>query len=203
MKKIISMLLVLAMMITVLTVGITTTTAAETATITIYGLDGTTEVKEINVGEEFTVYSTLNASASAPNGMIGSIQGTQTYTSGVLSLVDEVTGQYGEFADLVKVFPITGEATVANGAQTGKIVYNATNPSTSDAFRFDSDSSQLIVTTYKVTAAGTGEVKNALRNLAVADTDLTRIIFEGQLQEGKSIAGKATFTRSHTHHRPC
>ena len=194
MKKIISMLLVLAMMITVLTVGITTTTAAETATITIYGLDGTTEVKEINVGEEFTVYSTLNASASAPNGMIGSIQGTQTYTSGVLSLVDEVTGQYGEFADLVKVFPITGEATVANGAQTGKIVYNATNPSTSDAFRFDSDSSQLIVTTYKVTAAGTGEVKNALRNLAVADTDLTRIIFEGQLQEGKSIAGKATFT---------
>ena len=194
MKKIISMLLVLAMMITVLTVGITTTNAAETATITIYGLDGTTEVKEINVGEEFTVYSTLNASASAPNGMIGSIQGTQTYTSGVLTLVDEVTGQYGEFADTVKVFPVTGESTVANGAQAGKIVYNATNPSTDSAFKFDSDSSQLIVTTYKVTAAGTGEVKNALRNLAVADADLTRIIFEGKLQDGKSIAGKATFT---------
>ena len=194
MKKIISMLLVLAMMITVLTVGITTTNAAETATITIYGLDGTTEVKEINVGEEFTVYSTLNASASAPNGMIGSIQGTQTYTSGVLSLVDEISGQYGDFADPVKVFPVTGESTIANGAQAGKIVYNATNPSTTSAFKFDSDSSQLIVTTYKVTAAGTGEVKNALKNLAVADGELTRIVFEGKLQDGKSIAGKATFT---------
>lgn len=194
MKKIISMLLVLAMMITVLTVGIATTNAAETATITIYGLDGTTEVKEFNVGDEFTVYTTLNASASAANGMIGSIQGTQTYSSGVLSLVDEVSGQYGEFVDPVKVFPVTGESTVANGAQAGKITYNATNASTTNAFKFDSASSQLIVTTYKVTAAGTGEVKNALRNLAVADAALTRIIFEGQLQEGKSIAGKATFT---------
>lgn len=194
MKKIISMLLVLAMMITVLTVGIATTNAAETAAITIYGLDGTTEVKEFNVGDEFTVYTTLNASASAPNGMIGSIQGTQTYSSGVLSLVDEVSGQYGEFADPVKVFPVTGDSTVANAAQAGKITYNATNASTTNAFKFDSASSQLIVTTYKVTAAGTGEVKNALRNLAVADAALTRIIFEGQLQEGKSIAGKATFT---------
>ncbi|HBE15978.1 MAG TPA: hypothetical protein DCY72_07040 [Ruminococcaceae bacterium] len=194
MKKIISMLLVLAMMITVLTVGIATTTAAETATITIYGLDGTTDVKEFNVGDEFTVYTTLNASASAPNGMIGSVQGTQTYSSDVLSLADEISGQYGEFVDLVKVFPVTGESTVANAAQAGKITYNATNPNTSNAFKFDSASSQLIVTTYKVTAAGTGEVKNALKNLAVADADLTRIIFEGQLQEGKSIAGKATFT---------
>ena len=194
MKKIISMLLVLAMMITVLTVGIATTTAAETATITIYGLDGTTEVKEFNVGDEFTVYSALNASASVSGGKIGSIQGTQTYSSDVLSLVDEVSGQYGEFEDLVKVFPVTGEATMTNGSQAGKIVYNATAPSADKAFEFASDSSQLIVTTYKVTTAGTGEVKNALRNLAAADKAITKIILEGKLQDGKSIAGKATFT---------
>ncbi|WP_405356782.1 hypothetical protein [Ruminococcus sp.] len=194
MKKIISMLLVLAMMITVLTVGITTTTAAETATITIYGLDGTTEVKEINVGEEFTVYSTLNVSASVADGMVSSVQGTQTYTSDVLSLVDEVYGQYGEFEDLVKVFPITADATTANGAQAGKIVYNASTPQINNGFKFDSDSSQLIVTTYKVTKAGNAEVKNALKNLAAADADLTKLVFEGKVQEGKTIAGKATFT---------
>ena len=74
MKKIISIMMVLAMVLTLLTVGITTTSAADTATITIYGLDGTTEVKEFEVGDEFTVYSTLNVSASVPNGMIGSIQ---------------------------------------------------------------------------------------------------------------------------------
>jgi ABC-type glucose/galactose transport system permease subunit len=68
MKKIISILMVLALMITVLTAGMATTTAAETATITIYGIDGTTEVKDVNVGDEFTVYTTLNVSASAANG---------------------------------------------------------------------------------------------------------------------------------------
>ena len=188
MKKIISMLLVLAMVITVLTVGMTATSAAETATITIYGLDGTTQVKEVSVGDEFTVYSTLNVSAK-----VGSVQGTQTYSSDVLTLVDEVSGQYGEFTDLVKVFPVTGETTMANGAQAGKIVYNASTPSTTNGFKFDSASSLLIVTTYKVTAAGAGEVKNALKNLALADDDLTRIVFEGEVQSGKSVAGKASF----------
>lgn len=193
MKKIISMLLVLAMVITVLTVGMTATSAAETATITIYGLDGTTEVKEVNVGDEFTVYSTLNVSASATDGRVGSVQGTQTYSSDVLSLVDEVSGQYGEFVDPVKVFPVTGETTMANGAQAGRIVYNASTPSTANGFKFDSDSSLLIVTTYKVTAAGTAEVKNALKNLAAADDDLTKIVFEGEVQSGKTVAGKASF----------
>ena len=194
MKKIISLLLVLAMMITVLTVGITATNAAETATITIYGLDGTTEVKEFNVGDEFTVYTTLDVSASVTGGKVGSVQGTQTYTASVLSLVDEISGQYGEFADLVKVFPVTGDLTMANGAQEGKIVYNASKPAVGEGFTFDSASSQLIVTTYKVNAAGNAEVKNALKNLAADDANLTRIVFEGQVQEGKSFAGKATFT---------
>lgn len=194
MKKIISMLLVLALMVTVLTVGIATTNAAETATITIYGLDGTTEVKEVNVGDEFTVYSTLDVTASVSNGMVGSVEGTQTYTSSVLTLADSVSGAYGEFDDIVKVFPVTGEATMANGATAGKISYNASNPSTDNAFKFDSASSQLIVTTYKVKAAGNAEVKNALVNLAAADAGLTKIVFMGKLQDGKSIAGKASFT---------
>ena len=144
MKKIISLLLVLAMMITVLTVGITATNAAETATITIYGLDGTTEVKEFNVGDEFTVYTTLDVSASVTGGKVGSVQGTQTYTSSVLSLVDEISGQYGEFVDPVKVFPVTGDLTMANGAQDGKIVYNASKSAVGEGFAFDSASSQLI-----------------------------------------------------------
>ena len=194
MKKFISILMVLAMLATLLTVGITTTSAADTATVTIYGLDGTTEVREFDVGDTFTVYTTLDVSSSVPDGKIGSVQGTQTYTSDVLSLFDEISGQYGEFVDPVKVFPITGEVTVANGAQAGKIVYNASKLSSDSAFIFDSPSSQLIVTTYYVKSAGNAEIKNAIRNLAAADTSITRIVFEGQVQEGKSIAGKASFT---------
>ena len=193
MKKIISMLLVIAMMITVLTVGIATTSAAETAAITVYGLDGSTEVKEVSVGEEFTVYSTLDVTSSVSNGLVGSIQGSQTYTSDVLSLVDEVSGQYGEIVDLVKVFPVTGDATMSNASVAGKITYNASVPTAANAFKFDSPHALLMVTTYKVTKAGTAEVRNALKNLAVADDAITRIVYEGELQQGKSIAGAASF----------
>ena len=193
MKKIISILMVVALLMTVLTVGMATTTAAETATITIYGLDGTSEVKEVNVGDEFTVYTTLNASASAANGMVSAVDGTQTYSSDVLTLVDEVSGAYGEFADTVKVFPVTGDATMANASQAGKIVYNASTPAVGSGFKFDSDSALLIVTTYQVKAAGAAEVKNALKGLAAADSAITKIVFEGKVQEGKSVAGKAYY----------
>ena len=192
MKKIISMLLVLALMITVLTVGMTATAAADTATITIYAIDGSTEVKEFNVGDEFTVYTTLNVSASVPNGMVASVQGSQTYSTDVLALQDETSGQYGEFADVMKVFPVTGDATMANGAQAGKIVYNASTPSINNGFKFDTDHSLLIVTTYEVTAAGAGEVKNAIRNLAAADSAITKLVFEGEVQAGKTVSGTAT-----------
>ena len=193
MKKIISMLLVIAMMLTLLTVGIATTTAAETATITIYGLDGSTNTEEFSVGDEFTVYTTLDVSASVSNGLIGSVQGSQTYSSDVLELVDEISGAYGEIADTTKVFPVTGNASMANGATAGVIKYLASAPSVDNAFKFDSPYSKLIVTTYKVKAAGTGEVKNALRNLAVADDNLTRIVFEGETQSGMSFEGGAYF----------
>ena len=189
MKKIISMLLVLAMMITVLTVGIATTNAAETATITIYGPDGTSEVKEVNVGDEFTVYTTLNV-----NGMVASVEGTQTYSSDVIQLRDSYDSDSGEIADLITVFPVTGDVTYSNASTAGKILYNASAPSVGNGFKFDSADSKLIVTTYKVTAAGTGEVRNTIKNLAAADANLTKIVFNGQLQDGQSVGGKATFT---------
>ena len=156
MKKIISTLLVVALLLTVLTVGIATTSAAETATITIYGLDGTTKTQEVNVGDEFTVYTTLDVSGATDNGKVGSIEGNQTYTSSILSLVDPLTGQYGEFADPETVFPITGATTMANAATLGSIYYNASMPS--GGYKFDTEYSKLIVTTYKVKAAGNAEV---------------------------------------------
>ncbi|MBQ3329912.1 MAG: hypothetical protein IJG87_01905, partial [Ruminococcus sp.] len=46
--------------------------AGDKATVTIYGLDGKSETKEFNVGDTFTVYTTLNTSAYE-NGAIGSL----------------------------------------------------------------------------------------------------------------------------------
>ena len=191
MKKILSILMVVALIAAMLSVGVVSTGAAETATITIYGLDGSTKTKEVNVGDEFTVYTTLDVSDSVSNGKVGSVDGTQTYTSSVLSLVDQISGQYGEFVDPETVFPITGTKTMANAATAGYIYYNASLPSA--GFKFDTAYSKLIVTTYKVKAAGSAEVKNALTTLAAADPEMTKIIYKGQLQDGKSIDGTASF----------
>jgi len=194
MKKIISMLLVVVMVVAMAAIGIASTSAAETASITVYDLNGNAITEEYGVGDEFTVYTTLDVSKSVSNGMIASVQGTQTYSSNVLELVDEVDAAYGEIVDLKGVFPVTGDASMANGGTAGKITFNASNPSTTTAFKFDSADSKLIVTTYRVKTAAAGEVKTTIRNLAAADADLTRIVFEGQTQTGKSYSVASSFT---------
>ncbi|MBQ3264856.1 MAG: hypothetical protein IJH07_03675, partial [Ruminococcus sp.] len=81
------------------------------AIVTIYGLDGASETKEFNVGDEFTVYTTLNTSAYE-NGGIGSLNGTQYYTNAILALTDEYDEDEGDILDLDAMFPITKGNTV-------------------------------------------------------------------------------------------
>ena len=194
MKKIISMLLVVAMIVAIAAVGMATTSAAQTASVTVYDLSGNAVTEEYAVGEEFTVYTTLDVTKSVSSGLIGSVQGTQTYTSSVLELVNEFDSQYGEIVDLNAVFPITRSATMSNAATAGKVTFNASTPSKTEAFKFDSSAAKLIVTTYRVKSASPAEVKTALRNLAIADDELTRIVFEGKTQTGKSFSMGSTFT---------
>ena len=151
------------------------------AIVTIYGLDGESETKTFQVGETFTVYTTLNTS-EIEGGKIASMSGTQTYTDSILTLADEYSDVDGAIADLDAMFPITKDATVANGKGAGIIRYNASTPSIQNAFLFDSDSSLLIVTHYTVTAPGTAEVRNAMRTLAVADENLTPIIYKSEVK---------------------
>ena len=193
MKKILCIMMVVALIATMLTVGVVSTGAAETATITIYGLDGTTKVQEFNVGDEFTVYTTLDVSSSVDGGRVGSVEGYQTYSADVLALQDEIGGRYGEIVDRENVFPVTAAATMANGATAGRIDYNASTPSMDNGFAFDKPYSKLIVTTYKVTAAGAGEIKNALVNLAAANEALTKIVYLGETQPGMTVAGGAYY----------
>ncbi|MBQ6498576.1 MAG: hypothetical protein IJI48_01575 [Ruminococcus sp.] len=194
MKKIISMLLVVAMIVAMAAIGMATTSAAQTATVTVYDLNGNAVTEEYDVGEEFTVYTTLDVTKSVSSGLIGSVQGTQTYTSSALELVNEFDSQYGEIVDLNSVFPITRSATMSNASVAGKVTFNASTPSKTDAFKFDSSAAKLIVTTYRVKAASPAEVKTAIRNLAIADDELTRIVFEGKTQTGKSYSMASTFT---------
>ena len=156
------------------------------AIVTIYGLDGESETKEFNVGDTFTVYTTLN---TANIGDIGSMNGTQTYSNAILALADEYDPDEGDILDLEEMFPITKDATVANGKWTvteedptlGAIYFNASTPSINNAFKFDDNNDILIKTNYTVTAPGEAEVRTTMRTLAVADDDLTRIIDKGEI----------------------
>ena len=135
------------------------------------------------------MYTTLNV---GEYGDVASVQGVQTYTSSVLSLQEEFDEDgYGDIVDVDEVFPIIADTVIANAAKPGRIVYNASTPG-SKAFKFDHDYSKLIVTTYKVTAEGSGTIDNELINLALADDELTRIVFEGEVQEGKTYQHKRT-----------
>ena len=61
-----------------------------TATITIYGLNGQSETKEFNIGDSFTVYTSLNAKKSGEDVQIAAASGEQTFTDSVLTLSSAV-----------------------------------------------------------------------------------------------------------------
>ena len=146
------------------------------------------ETKEFTVGDTFTVYTTLNTSAYE-NGKIATVNGTQYYTNAVLTLTDEYDPDEGDILDPVAMFPILKSDVVANGMWTvseedptlGAIYFNASKASIVNAYKFDSDASQLIVSHYKVSAPGTAVVKMDMITLAVGDQPLTRIIDQGEV----------------------
>ena len=147
------------------------------ALVSIYGIDGTVaDTREFNVGDTFTVYTAMNASA-VNSGKIASFSCTQSYTDAVLTLADSIE-EWG-FADLASVFPVTGTSTVSNATVPGLIQYNATNGSMVNPFVFDSNDDVLIKTTYTVSAPGTAEIRNGIKTLAVADAKLTRLVNKG------------------------
>ena len=167
---------------------------AKTATITIYGLNGQSETKEFNIGDTFTVYTSLDATLATDGGKIASIAGSQTYTDSVLSLTSAIDGEQ-LFIDSAAVFPVCGNQAMGRLTQPGTILYNASTPSTTNPFVFDSDDDLMLVTTYTVTAGGTGEVRNVLTSLAAADDALTRLVNKGTPAPGVELTVNATFDK--------
>ena len=160
----------------------------KTATITIYGLNGQSETKEFNIGDTFKVYTSLNVASNSP---IAALSATQTFTDSILSLNDTLTDE-DMFVNTDAVFPVLGEAAMGRLYAPGNIQYNASTP---NGFVFDSDDDLAIVTEYKVTTGGTGEVRNTLTMLAAADDGLTRLVNKGVVASGVDLTVNATFDK--------
>ena len=155
----------------------------EKATVTIKGFFGQSETREFNVGDEFTVYTTLNCK-DIGGGYIGSLKGEQQYTASILENIDEKEVRSGGtyFKNLDLIFPTnidnSGEnKTTSNAGISGRIPYIASSPEFAEkAFSYNNDGSLLIVTKYKVTAPGYATVTNTMRTIALADHSLTRVV---------------------------
>ena len=191
MKKFISLLLALML---IASVAVVSAAAAGTATVTVVALDGKTTTKTYNVGDEFTVYTVMNLK-DINDGKIASIMGQQTYNSSVLQLVADVDSE-GLVTDLETMFPVSYfSSTIANANEKDVLLFSSSTPK--KPYVFDSDTSKLIVTTYKVKAAGEAEVKTTLTTLAMSDFNLTKIITKGNYTEpsyASKVTVKSTFT---------
>ncbi len=179
--KSVSILLSLIMALSVFTIIPMTASAVSTAVVNLYDINGNLkETKEFIVGDEFNVYISLNCS-NILDGYIGALKGTQSFTSSVISEIDEIDDE-DIFEDLDEMLPTTKDRSLASLKKDGKVTYNASTPYLgNNAFGFTSDDSLLMVTKYKAAAAGTADIINSFETLACADDDLTRIIDKGSV----------------------
>ena len=205
MRKLLCLMLAVVMVASVAVIGVN---AAGTATVTLENVFGDTVTQTYAVGETFTAYIYLNT-----NGKIGSVDGTLSYDAAILEVTDEYVKDeddydFGLVDDLDAMFPVLGDATIANAGNPGSIFYNASTPSITNGFPFTSDASPLIIVNFKVIDSGEATIKNSMTTLAVADKDLTRIIDKGNIVQddfampialsvpaapaGFTVSGKAT-----------
>ena len=176
MKKIISLLLAVMFVVSVAAIA---AGAAGTAKITVAGTDGKTETKTFNVGDKFTVYTTMYSAQF--DGKVGPLMGSQEYTKDVVALTDELDEE-SLVVNKKEMFPVAYNAnTLANGAIKGDLYFSATEPDPSKAFIFDSNDCLLIVTNYTVTAEGEAKIDTAVETLATTDFNLTKIISKGKV----------------------
>ena len=172
------------------------------ATVTIYGLNGQSETREFNVGDTFNVYTSLNVKKAGSDIQIASASGDQTFSDPVLTLTSDIDNEQ-LFTDTDTVFPVFGDAAMGRLRGTGWIQYNASTPSMTNAFVFDSNDDLVIVTNYTVTRGGIGEVRNALSYLAAADDDLTKLVTKGEVASDVELTVNATFSKPPHHAPPC
>ena len=160
--------------------------ASDKAVVTLYALDGTFETKTFDIGDEFTVYTMLNSSAN-DDGKISTVAGEQYYTKEILQRMDALDDE-DLIDDVETVFPILSQANViGNGMDEGALYFSGSNASKKKPYMFDSDSSKLVVTQYKVTAGGVAEVRTNLKTLALTDDYLTRVVDKYVVQDGMSF----------------
>ena len=165
-----------------------------TAVIKLYNNGKLTVTLSCSVGHVITV-STLLDTSDIDSGKISGVEGFQTYTSGSLTLMDELD-EDDMIEDTDTVFPIISENAMGHLDEDGSLYFAGFSLSTNKPFVFDGEDGRLIVTRYKVASAGEAEISTSLQTLAKNDRYLTKIVNRGVIQDGYSF-GFESRTDSH------
>ena len=174
-----------------------TTAPSGKATVTLVNNGVQYESKTFNVGDTFNVYTILNT-AGIDSGKISTVAGSQKYTSSILAINDALDEE-DLIEDTDTVFPILSEANVIGNAQeTGILHFSGSNASKTKPYVFNSNTSKLAVTSYKVTAAGDATVETNIKTLALTDDYLTKIVDKYVTQGDYSFTFFSTFTDNGT-----
>lgn len=190
MRKILSLLLALVIVASLTVVAVSAAgadaadTAVGTATVTFTNIKGESITQTYAVGETFTAYTYLNAS-QVNSGKMGSLNGSQEYSSDILEVADSfVTDEeeydFGMIDDVDTLYPIISDSVIANAGHPGEIYYNASKASLS-GYVFNSDTCLLMMAHYTVKAAGEATITNKMQTLAASDSKLTRLVDKGSI----------------------
>ena len=181
MKKILALILALTLAASVFAVAVSAdTVSGDSAVVNLYSFGVKTYSKTFSVGDEFTVYTSLDL-ADINDGNVSGIAGTQTFDSSVLSLTGE-TDEYGMINNPAEMLPVAGSFGMAAYDGNGTLKFNASNPALNDGFKFNSPDSYLVISTYKVIAPGTVDISTSLITLALSDFALTRVINKSEFK---------------------
>ena len=128
------------------------------STVTIYDINGAAVTKEVEVGDEITVYAYLNASGLSKDGegKVASIDARVSYDSDMLTFIE------GEDDEM---FPnLTGLVT---NLDENPMRFNASVANSKNSMVFDEDTDVLAKLTFTVKAEGNSEIKTYLETLSI------------------------------------
>ena len=183
MKKIIALFLALALAASAFAVAVSAEEPVfdDLAVVNIYSLGEKISTKAFNVGDTFTVFTSLDL-AEINGGNVASFAGTQTFDPSVLSLADEMD-EYGMIINSAEMLPVAGSFAMAAYDGEGTLKFNASNPSLNDGFVFNSPDSYLLISTYIVNTPGNVDINTSLITLALSDYALTRVINKSEFKD--------------------
>ena len=160
-SKLISLLLVVAMLMSVFTVGIVATSAAAVETVTVV-CDG--EAVQAHVGDKihYQAYMDVTGMPTATDGHVHVVDGEVLFDEDMLTVVGTAVANKPPF-----VAPVVGNP--KNGVQ------GYTDSNIEEGFLFNAESNSMIDVTFEVTSAGDGTATITNKVLTLAKAENYRI----------------------------